>query len=61
MDAIHGAPDLLAFGADAAMLDRIEALSARVEALDRRQARANALATLLTQLCLARRSLPCWP
>ena len=52
VDALHGAPDLLAFGADAAMLDRIETLSARVEALDRRQARANASATLLTQLCL---------
>ena len=52
VDAIHGAPDLLAFGADVAMLDRIETLSAWVEALDRRQARANAVATLLTQLCL---------
>ena len=38
VEAIHGAPDLLAFGADAAMLDRIETLSAAVEALDRRQA-----------------------
>ena len=38
VDAIHGAPDLLAFGADAAVLDRIETLSARVDALDRRQA-----------------------
>jgi thiol reductant ABC exporter CydC subunit len=52
VDAIHGAPDLLAFGADAAVLDRIETLSARVEALDRRHARANALATLCTQVCL---------
>ena len=52
VDAIHGAPDLLAFGADAAVLDRIETLSAQVEVLDRRQARANAVATLLTQLCL---------
>jgi ATP-binding cassette, subfamily C, bacterial CydC len=52
VDAIHGAPDLLAFGADAAVLDRIETLGARVDALDRRQARANALATLLTQVCL---------
>ena len=52
VDAIHGAPDLLAFGADAAVLDRIETLSARVDALDRRHARANALATLLTQACL---------
>jgi thiol reductant ABC exporter CydC subunit len=52
VDAIHGAPDLLAFGADVAVLDRIEALSARVDALDRRHARANALATLCTQACL---------
>jgi ATP-binding cassette, subfamily C, bacterial CydC len=52
VDAIHGAPDLLAFGADAAVLDRIETLGARVDALDRRHARANALATLLTQACL---------
>jgi ATP-binding cassette subfamily C protein CydC len=52
VDAIHGAPDLLAFGADAAALDRIEKLGARVDALDRRHARANASATLLTQACL---------
>jgi ATP-binding cassette, subfamily C, bacterial CydC len=52
VDAIHGAPDLLAFGADAAVLDRIEVLRARVDALDRRQARANAVATLLAQVCL---------
>jgi ATP-binding cassette subfamily C protein CydC len=52
VDAIHGAPDLLAFGADAAVLDRIETLSAQVDALERRQARASALATLLTQVCL---------
>jgi ABC-type transport system involved in cytochrome bd biosynthesis fused ATPase/permease subunit len=52
VDAIHGAPDLLAFGADAAVLDRIETLSARVDALDRRHARANTRATVLTQACL---------
>jgi ATP-binding cassette subfamily C protein CydC len=52
VDAIHGAPDLLAFGADTAMLDRITALGARVDALDRRRARADAGATLLTQASL---------
>jgi ATP-binding cassette subfamily C protein CydC len=52
VDAIHGAPDLLAFGADVAMLDRIGTISGRVDALDGRHTRANALATLLTQMCL---------
>jgi ATP-binding cassette, subfamily C, bacterial CydC len=53
VDAIHGAPDLLAFGADGAVLARIEELGHRAAALDRRQAGSGALATLLTQLCLA--------
>ena len=53
VDAIHGAPELLAFGADVAMLDRLETMSRRADGLERRQARAGALATLLTQLCLA--------
>jgi ATP-binding cassette subfamily C protein/ATP-binding cassette subfamily C protein CydC len=52
VDAIHGAPELLAFGADGAMLDRIKTISARVVALEHRQARGNALATLVTQVCL---------
>jgi thiol reductant ABC exporter CydC subunit len=52
VDAVHGAPDLLAFGADGAMLDRLKDLSARTGALDRRRVRADALATLVTQLCL---------
>jgi thiol reductant ABC exporter CydC subunit len=53
VDTIHGAPELLAFGADVAMLDRLETMSRRSDALERRQARAGALANLLTQLCLA--------
>jgi ATP-binding cassette, subfamily C, bacterial CydC len=53
VDVIHGAPELLAFGADVAMLDRLEAMSRRSDVLERRQARAGALATLLTQLCMA--------
>jgi ATP-binding cassette subfamily C protein CydC len=52
VDAVHGAPDLLAFGADAAMRERLELLSDRSDALDRRQAKANAVAAVLTQLCL---------
>jgi thiol reductant ABC exporter CydC subunit len=52
VDAIHGAPDLLAFGADGAMLARLETLSERATDLDRRQARANARGTLITQVCL---------
>jgi thiol reductant ABC exporter CydC subunit len=51
VDALHGAPDLLAFGADGAMLDRLEKLSNEAATIDRRQATTSALATLLTQLC----------
>ena len=51
VDALHGAPDLLAFGADGAMLERLEKLSNEAAMIDRRQAAASALATLLTQLC----------
>jgi ATP-binding cassette, subfamily C, bacterial CydC len=51
VDAIHGAPDLLAFGAEVAMLERLEAMSNRADALERTQAGANAWATLLTQIC----------
>jgi ATP-binding cassette subfamily C protein CydC len=52
VDAIHGAPDLLAFGADGAMLARLEAMSAGVEATERRQAGAATWATWITQICL---------
>jgi thiol reductant ABC exporter CydC subunit len=51
VDALHGAPDLLAFGADGAMLERLEKLSDEAAALEHRQAATSALATLLTQLC----------
>ena len=51
VDAIHGAPDLLAFGADAAMLERLETMSNQAAAIDHRQANANSLAALITQLC----------
>ena len=51
VDAVHGAPDLLAFGADGAMLDRLETMSNRATALERRQASAHSLAALVTQLC----------
>jgi thiol reductant ABC exporter CydC subunit len=53
VDVIHGAPDLLAFGADRAALARLDALHQAAEAAERRQARANAVATLSAQTCLA--------
>jgi len=53
VDAIHGAPDLLAFGADVAALARIEELGRQAVAVERRQARTGALSTLISQLCLA--------
>ncbi len=51
VDAIHGAPDLLAFGADTAALARIEALQGRSDALARGEARSAAMASLLISLC----------
>ncbi len=51
VDAIHGAPDLLAFGADGAMLDRLETMSNQATTIERRQAGAHSLASLVTQLC----------
>jgi thiol reductant ABC exporter CydC subunit len=53
VDTIHGAPDLLAFGAGEAMLARIDQVGHRSEALQRRQDRTGALATLLVQVGLA--------
>ncbi len=52
VDIIHGAPELLAFGADAAALDRVDEMGRESEALARRRNRAAALASLTTQLCL---------
>jgi ATP-binding cassette subfamily C protein CydC len=52
VDAIHGAPDLLAFGADRAVLDRLEGMSREVDRMERRQASAASWAALVTQICL---------
>ena len=52
VDALHGAPELLAFGGDQAMLNRLEDMRDRAAALDRRQERAAALASVVTQVCL---------
>jgi ATP-binding cassette, subfamily C, bacterial CydC len=53
VDALAGAPELLAFGADAAVLGEIEALAARADALERRHARLAAASALVIQVCLA--------
>jgi ABC-type transport system involved in cytochrome bd biosynthesis fused ATPase/permease subunit len=52
VDLIHGAPDLLAFGADGAALTRLEEMSTAAETLARRRDRAGALATGITQLSM---------
>lgn len=53
VDALEGVPELLAFGADAAALEKIETLGARVDSLERHHARIAAGSALLIQLCLA--------
>jgi ATP-binding cassette, subfamily C, bacterial CydC len=53
VDALAGAPELLAFGADAAARRDIEALAARADALERGHARLAAASALVIQLCLA--------
>ena len=53
VDALAGAPELLAFGADATMLRAVEELGGRADALERRHARLATGATLLMQACLA--------
>ena len=53
VDALAGAPELLAFGADATMLGAVEELGARSDRLERRHARLATRATLLMQVCLA--------
>ena len=50
VDAISGAPDLLAFGAEQAMLTRIARMGDGADALARREARAGTLAALVAQL-----------
>ncbi len=53
VDLLTGAPELLAFGADAAALAGIEAAAARADALERRHARLATGAGVVIQLCLA--------
>ena len=53
VDALEGAPELLAFGADGAALEKIEALGARADALERHHARIAAVSALVIQVCLA--------
>ncbi|HXA72855.1 MAG TPA: ABC transporter transmembrane domain-containing protein, partial [Acidimicrobiales bacterium] len=53
VDALEGAPELLAFGADGAALERIEVLGARADALERHHARIAAGSALVIQFCLA--------
>ncbi len=53
VDALAGAPELLAFGADGAVLDAVEELGTRSDALERRHARLATATTLVMQVCLA--------
>jgi ATP-binding cassette, subfamily C, bacterial CydC len=53
VDALAGAPELLAFGADAHMLRAVEELGTRSDALERRHARLATGTTVLMQVCLA--------
>jgi ABC-type transport system involved in cytochrome bd biosynthesis fused ATPase/permease subunit len=53
VDALEGAPELLAFGADGAALERIEMLGSRADALERHHARIAAGSALVIQVCLA--------
>ena len=53
VDALAGAPELLAFGADARLLGAVEELGIRSDALERRHARLGTAAALLIQVCLA--------
>jgi ATP-binding cassette, subfamily C, bacterial CydC len=53
VDALAGAPELLAFGADGAALRAVEALGARSEALERRHARLASATALIIAVCLA--------
>lgn len=53
VDALEGAPELLAFGAQGAALESIEDLGTRAEALERHHARIAVGSALVIQLCLA--------
>jgi ATP-binding cassette, subfamily C, bacterial CydC len=52
VDVIHGAPDLIAFGADGAAFEQLTHLADRADAADRRVAATARAATLIVQLCL---------
>ncbi len=53
VDALSGAPELLAFGADARLLHAVEELGRRSDALEGRHARLSTATTVLLQVCLA--------
>jgi thiol reductant ABC exporter CydC subunit len=53
VDALAGAPELLAFGADAAFLHTVEDLGEQSDALQRRHAQLGTATTVLMQVCLA--------
>jgi ATP-binding cassette, subfamily C, bacterial CydC len=53
VDALAGAPELLAFGADDAMRCAVEELGSRADALERRHAYLGTAATLVIQVCIA--------
>jgi thiol reductant ABC exporter CydC subunit len=53
VDALAGAPELLAFGADARLLGAVEEIGIHSDALERRHARLGTAATLIIQVCLA--------
>ncbi len=53
VDALAGAPELLAFGAAPRLLGTVEELGRRSDALEGRHARLGTAATLLMQVCLA--------
>jgi ATP-binding cassette subfamily C protein CydC len=53
VDAVQGAPELLAFGADEARLDEVGRLAARFDALEQDHARRATVSGLITQVCLA--------
>ena len=52
VDALAGAPELLAFGADSRLLGAVEELGLRTDALERRHARLGTGSALLIQVCL---------
>jgi ATP-binding cassette, subfamily C, bacterial CydC len=52
VDALAGAPELLAFGADARLLGVVDELGLRTDALERRHARLGTGSALLIQVCL---------